>query len=359
MKIGLVARADLTGLGHQSREFARHMEPEKTLIIDLCHLSPKGLTLHPEWYTNPVVIHGVPKDKDTPELKEFVEGLDIIYTAETPYNYELFTMAEKQGVKTILHMNPEFNDYYLDHRLTAPTVFAAPTHWMYDTIPDPKIVLPVPIAMSRFRYVEREPGAPVKFLHVVGHPAIHDRAGTRDLLAALRYVESECTVTLKCQEPGHVSALISELGCNKGKYVTLVIDSTNVDNYWDLYTGHDVLIQPRRFGGLNLPAQEALAAGLVVLMPNISPNADLLPSDWLFPAEKYGHFMARQPVDLYLTNPLTLAGMIDRYADTEIIDNEKARSHLYAEPLSWDNQEMAYTSVFENIVAGNIPMVVA
>jgi hypothetical protein len=251
MKLGIVARGDDTGLGNQSREAVRHLQTEKVLVVDLCHLSPKRLTLHPDWYPGATIVRGVPTDDD---YRKFLDGLDLVLTFETPYNYELFAIAKSMGVKSVLQINPEFNDYYLDHRLTAPTVFAAPTHWMYDTVPDPKIVLPVPIAMSRFRYIEREPDAPVKFLHVIGNPAIHDRAGTKDLLAALPYIEAECTITLKCQDPGHVSSLISEMGYAKGKSVTLVIDSANVENYWDLYTGHDVLIHPRRFGGLNLPA---------------------------------------------------------------------------------------------------------
>lgn len=355
MRIGLIARADRTGLGNQCLEFARHMNPDKTLVVDLCHLSPKKLTLHPERFTNPVVVRGNP-DKDA--LEEFVKDLDIIYTAETPYNYELFSIAEEHGVKTVLHMNPEFNDYFLSPQLPRPTVIAAPTHWMLDSIPDPKIVLPVPVAVERFQGLWHETSSPTRFLHVVGNPAIHDRAGTRDLLAAIPHLTQPCIITVKCQEPGYVSLLIEELKIKKPPGVTLIVDSGTVEDYRNLYTNQDVLVHPRRFGGLNLPAQEALAAGMVVLMPYTSPNDDLLPGDWLFTCTRYGQFMARQPVDLYRTEPHAIASIMDRFADRDYTEAQRKRAHLYAEPLCWEDQKLAYDSVFENIVAGNIPMAV-
>ena len=35
MKLGLIARADNTGLGMQTWEFYRAMKPEKTLVVDI------------------------------------------------------------------------------------------------------------------------------------------------------------------------------------------------------------------------------------------------------------------------------------------------------------------------------------
>lgn len=43
-------------------------------------------------------------------------------------------------------------------------------------------------------------------------------------------------------------------------------------NYWDLYEGQGVLLQPRRYGGLCLPAIEAAGAGLALVMPDVCPN---------------------------------------------------------------------------------------
>lgn len=355
MKLGIVARGDDTGLGNQSREAVRHLQTEKVLVVDLCHLSPKRLTLHPDWYPGATIVRGVPTDDD---YRKFLDGLDLVLTFETPYNYELFAIAKSMGVKSVLQINPEFNDYFLSPQLHRPTVFAAPTHWMLDSIPDPKIVLPVPVAVERFQGLWHETSSPTRFLHVVGNPAIHDRAGTRDLLAAIPHLTQPCIITVKCQEPGYVSLLIEELKIKKPPGVTLIVDSGTVEDYRNLYTNQDVLVHPRRFGGLNLPAQEALAAGMVVLMPYTSPNDDLLPGDWLFTCTRYGQFMARQPVGLYRTEPYVIASIMDRFADRDYTEAQRKRAHLYAEPLCWEDQKLAYDSVFENIVAGNIPMAV-
>lgn len=47
-----------------------------------------------------------------------------------------------------------------------------------------------------------------------------------------------------------------------------------VEDYWRLYDGMEVLILPRRYGGLSLKVQEALGAGMVVVMSDVSPNRE-------------------------------------------------------------------------------------
>jgi glycosyltransferase involved in cell wall biosynthesis len=42
-----------------------------------------------------------------------------------------------------------------------------------------------------------------------------------------------------------------------------------------MYRGQHLLVIPRRYGGLCLPALEAAAAGLAVLMPDCLPNEEL------------------------------------------------------------------------------------
>ena len=41
MRLGLIARCDQSGLGVQTHEFYRHMQPDKTLVIDVGHLYNK------------------------------------------------------------------------------------------------------------------------------------------------------------------------------------------------------------------------------------------------------------------------------------------------------------------------------
>lgn len=55
--------------------------------------------------------------------------------------------------------------------------------------------------------------------------------------------------------------------------VDLSVRTRGVDDRWDQFRGQDVLVLPRRYGGLSLPTLEALAAGLVVVMPACPPNS--------------------------------------------------------------------------------------
>jgi glycosyltransferase involved in cell wall biosynthesis len=314
VKLGLIARADNTGLGIQSWEFARHMAPERTLVIDVGHLADSGLhcnkATHAERYPGAIMSTGwIPP---RPLLIEFLRGLDAVFVCETPYNYELFSLAKRLGVHAVLQYNWEFLDYARRRDLPIPALFAAPSTWHYgDLRYANKILLPVPIATDRFTPREHGPTA-THFLHIVGRPAIHDRNGTDALLAALEHVTAEVTVTLKCQEPGHLKALTANVRAPGN--VALSLDYSPVADYWDNYTTGDVLVMPRRFGGLCLPVQEAIGAGMPAIMPAITPNHDWLPASWLVPAHRQGQFTGRSPIELYGVHPRELAAKLDRFA---------------------------------------------
>jgi glycosyltransferase involved in cell wall biosynthesis len=305
MRIGLIARADNTGLGTQCWEFYRAMKPAKTIVVDLS--AQKGNKLYPDRYPDAEIVKDFPTAED---FTAFLDGLDALFTCEIPYGYELFRLADEAGVKTVLQYNFEFLDYLKRPHLPTPTLFAAPSPWRFEDVPYAnKRLLPVPIATDRFNPTSKS-GPAKHFLHIAGTPAVHDRNGTADLLKALRYVQSDITVTIKCQAPRYVPTLLQRHQIPQN--VTLIVDHSEVVNYWDNYTG-DVLILPRRFGGLCLPAQEALAAGMPVVMPSISPN-EWLPADWLVPATLAGRFMTRTMIDLYTVDHRALAVKIEQLA---------------------------------------------
>lgn len=341
MKIGLIARADNTGLGNQTWEFARHMEPAKVLVVDLGHL--KRNTLYPDRYPDATVVHGFP---DAPTTTRFLDGLDVVFTCETPYSPWLFSLAPRRGVKTVLQYNYEFLDPRPDHGM--PTLLAAPSTWHYDDVDHPnKILLPVPIALDRFPPRPR-PTTATHFLHVTGKPAVDDRNGTGDLLEALRMVRSEITVTITCQEPNYVQQMLRPLPAN----VRLSVQCADVENYWDLYRDAHALVMPRRFGGLCLPVNEALGAGMPVIMPDVSPNNDWLPREWLVPAIKTGELRVRRKLDVYSVDHRELAAAIDRFAtDRTLYARAADDAATTAKSLSWDNMRPVYERAFEDLAA--------
>lgn len=342
-RIGLIARADNRGLGIQTWEFAQHMNPAKTLVLDVPSEQPLPFRNR---FPNAVTVQGWPEPGN---FATFLQGLDSVYTAETPYHHSLFSIAEQWGVRTVLHVNPEFLDH-LDHpELPKPTVFACPTSWMFDLIPQPKTLLPFPVATERF-----QPNTATEaknFLHIVGRPAIHDRNGTEDLLEALQYISSDITLTICCQQQGYVEQLIADMPRLGKKFPTdnvrLVVRSRDCENYWDNYTGQEVLVQPRRFGGLCLPMQEALAAGMPAIMPDVSPNRDRLPDSWLVSAKEYGSFEVRgQPITIFRTDPAELASIIDGFASSRALYMEaKDTASTIAKVFSWENLKPRYDEV--------------
>lgn len=328
MRLGLIARAENTGLSIQTYEFYQHMHPVKTLLVDMSH--GRGRTFRPGLYPDAQVVQGIP----TPQvIKSFLRGLDVVFSAETVYNNVLYELAWQLGVKVVVQPNYEFFD-----RTAAPSLWAAPTMWHWDDLPAPKQLLPVPIATERFpERPQRETAT--RFLHIVGQPAVHDRNGTEDLLEALQYITTPIAVTIRCQDPGYVAKLLRRTAPTN---VKLHIDCADTPNYWDNYREGDVLVMPRRFGGLCLPAQEALAASMPVIMPAVSPN-EWLPAEWLVPATHEGRFTVRVPIDLYTVDHRALAAKIDQFAsDSTFFAEGCAKAQQLAKERSWDALKPEY-----------------
>lgn len=353
MSLGLVARADNTGLGIQSWEAHRHLRPAKTLVVDLAGRSATGkdLTVFPHRFPHGEVtsVAGIPTDDD---IQTWLDGLTTVFTMETPYNYRLYSLARQKGIQTVLQGNWELLDYLQpgEHQDHPPDVLALPSTWNLGharrLLSDRMRVihLSVPIATDRFSVNRNPPPTATRLLHVAGHPAAHDRNGTADLLAALARVTAEITVTMTCQRPGWLGSLIEPNRIPDN--VTLVIDSSPPEDYWDLYSGQHALVMPRRYGGLCLPVNESLGAHLPVLMPAISPNTRWLPEGWLTPAEVDHVFMAKTEIEVHRSHLSPLAARIDRLATDERFYTDCVRqARELAGRHSWDAQLTHYQEV--------------
>ncbi len=306
------------------------MHPAKVLVVDCPSLKP--LPIRRDWYPGAQWTEGWPTRED---CMQFLDGLDVVFSAETFYRDELPDICRGQGVKSVLQPNLEL----WDRTLPWPDLFCPPSLWRFDDFPDPKKHLPVPIATERFTPSDSSQAR--RFLHVVGRPAMHDRNGTADLLAALPLIRSDITLTIKCQEPGYVERHITSIPHN----VQLSIEAGDCRDYWDLYKDQHVLILPRRYGGLCLPAQEALAAGMPVIMPNIEPNG-WLPQEWLVPAQHAGNFYSKCHVNYYHTGPDVLAQRIDQFAtDPSFFRLAKKQARELAEGMSWKALRPLYEKV--------------
>jgi len=332
--VGLIARADNRGLGQQTWAFYRNVQPDRTLVLDVPSVQP--LDQHFGRFPGERVIKGFPSRRD---MDGFLDGLDVVYTAETGYGQHLWDAAETRGVSTVLHVNYEF--WNQEDR---PTVFALPTAWHREDLPDGAVMLPVPIEGDRLRPRTDPPRTASRFLHIVGRPAIHDRNGTPDLLDSLQHVTAPVTVVIACQQRGYVESL--QRNYRIPSHVTVEVRSADVSNYWENYVDADALLMPRRFGGLCLPAQEAIGCGLPVLMPDVDPNNTWLPKVWLAPALRSFTFQAKQPVDVFSVDTVQYAALIDRLAQDDVFYGYSVwKAESLRAALLWDTLLPKYREV--------------
>lgn len=341
MRIGLIARSDNTGLGIQSKEFFDHIPDCKALVIDMTEMSTSPIiTHHPERFPGQRVyrlpkgfklVGGIPSRV----IHEFLDGLDVVFAMETAYDYNIFHEAKKRGIKTILQLNYEFLDYP-NGVITPPDLFAAPSMWHYDQVPDRKKFLPVPVATERFTPSKREG----TFIHVGGRPAYNDRNGTNILAEAIKSVRNRATFIIKSQQGINFR--------NRNRHAELQVDFTNKENYWENYTG-GVLVLPRKYGGLCLPINEALAAGMPVIASNCSPNNLWLPEEWLVGGREYGVLHCKRKCAMFETSPKLLAQKIDEFCDPVFYERAVTKALELRESISWETLLPIYLKTFHEV----------
>jgi hypothetical protein len=340
-RLGLVAYGTATGLGYQTKAIYDHLRPAKTLLIDLSHR--KRLPLHPEWFPGAQVVRDAPTVQD---IAEFLDGLDVVLACETPANYGLFDQARKRGIRSVLAYNFEFLDYFRDPWLPRPTVFAAPSPWnvhRMDQGPFP-IVWELPVPVDPTGILQRQVTEARAFLHIGGRPAAYDRNGTLDfiyLAGQCRDLDAEWIVT--CQSP--TEDITRAL---RGTHVTLVADMPDPA---DLYRVGDVMVLPRRFGGLCMPAREAVTAGMPVIMPRIEPNTSWLPPEWLVPATLAGSFQAKTSIDLWQTDMQALEALVRRLnADPGLVQEWAKDARDIATRWTWDALLPVYRTFLDRVM---------
>lgn len=365
MKLGLIARADNSGLGMQTWEFYRHMEPEKTMVVDISKLNGNKQYLD-RYPHNAEVIHGIPT---APDIDKFLDGLDVVFIAEAAYNPYIYVKSKELGVKIANQYNYEFFDWFGTAPEVMPDLFIAPSMWNFATvnayvnhcnqhlganIGHTYLHCPVNRKALPFREIKQAR----TFLHVAGRSAAYDRNGTETVIRASKYLQTDAQIIIHFQGEqglGHQAtntiADYVELLAKDGDEEKVTIEQIEFENYADVYAQGDVLLLPRRYGGNCLPLNEALSTGMPVIMTDISPNNQFLPTKWLIPATPKETFHTRPnvTVDVYGADPVHLARRIDKFYNMDeadmIIQNLQANN--IAESISWDNMKWQYRDALE------------
>lgn len=338
MKIGLIARAEDRGLAHVTWDFYRAMKPDRTLIVDMGLLARQHFPIHAERYPDAPL---VPFDGSRfgVDMRPWLDGLDVVYTAETFYDPTFVPLCDEMGVATVCHVMPEFFKWATEPKLPVPTSWWNPTCWRRDVLPNTVRYVPVPVPLDPPSPL-REPRPPdeTTFVHVLGHQAMRDRNGTIALFRALRFVREPMRVRIVTQDP----RLPGESGW--GPRVDVQLITGGVHDRWDLYRDADVIVMPRRFGGLCLPVQEAMACGVVPMMSSCSPNQEEWPIISLRAVERGGIETGGGRVPTFDVDPRIIARHMDSWCVTPHEERRtyQALAARWVEAHTWNALEGLY-----------------
>lgn len=341
MKLGLVARAEQRGLGVLTHAVYRHLQPERTLVIDMGPLAG-GFAPDFDRYPGEMVVpfdgHLLPEHI----VRKWLRGLDVVYMAETAYDWRMVTWAREEGVRTVLHSMPEFWKHG-SQDLPMPDAVWNPTCWLHELLPPGSHVVPVPVEDDVWPIIPAGGGELLEVVHVAGHRAAGDRNGTLQLLAAARLVRKPMRITVHCQDERLPRVRTT------GNVELRLLPGGQEDRA-SLYAGAHIMVLPRRYGGLCLPAQEALGAGLALAMPLSPPNPETWP---ILPLR--GRWDSRQPtpsggVRSFATDPVHLARTLDNLAGRpEYLAELQQRGVEWAKAHSWSELGPMYRRMLEEV----------
>ena len=267
MTLAMIARADQGGLGAQTWEFARHVRPDKTLVVLVGHQT-RG-----EADVGRYIDLGLEVQTcylpSTEQEAWLLDGIDHLWTAETWYSPTLVHKARARGVVTTVHANPEMGVPEADRTWLA-------TDWLSHHFPD-AVVTPFPVAGDVLQ------GSPVPmartFVHVLSE-AMEDRNGTEIVLRAAELLTHPCRLLMMGKIPRNLHP-IARVG-----QVEITWLGHHPGLYYQAWPRADVLLMPRRFGGLCLPIQEAFAQQIPVLTLDLEPQRRWVSESWRVPARR-------------------------------------------------------------------------
>lgn len=338
MRLGVVGRGDSRGLAYQSQSYIKHLDVERVYGIDMQELSPYPNDWRPFTdHCSEVTIQKY-SQLDEQELRRWMRGLDVILSAETFYVEAIPNWAREEGVKTVLHINPEFSSWHIpNNKVPRPDVLINPTIWRQEEYPD-AIHLPMPVDREDFPFRQRTSAS--RFVHVAGHRAAADRAGTRIVIAALSRLK-DTDIVIRSQSSSGLSS----------PFVGQRMQEGSLPTRQELYEDADVVLLPRRYGGNHLTYNEAVSSGCpVICLDRIPENTwggnVLLPS--------YARSKLRTkggPIPVNDGKPPHLIRTIQELKnDPDRVAQLSLEADAYAASISWTKMALVYEAFLKAVV---------
>jgi hypothetical protein len=342
-RVGIIVRANSKGLGYQSLSAFQNYDFQSALLVTDGNRRAAERT---DWYPN---VHAVRYDpinhqfEDWDHVFAFMDEVDVIFSVETLYDWSLADLCRRRGIKTVVQGNPELYGHEGDPTRPHPDRWTWPTEWRTHLLP-PGPIVPVPVPNDCWAEAGKL-DEPLTLVHVGGHRANADRNGTELFMKALPQLASKEPIRVRVYSQEGRIPEPPRLPAN----VDLELKPHGVLDRWEMYDGAHALVMPRRYGGLCLPVQEAMTAGLAVLMTDCSPN----PQTWPVRAIPHGRGrMIHTPAGNIMTcvagERLVGQAMLRLQARPDSLEELMRGSREWAAKNTWENLRPMYDELFQS-----------
>jgi hypothetical protein len=323
MKLGIVVRDDNGGLGNLTYDAFRNLKPATTVVVQSrpCRGEPRPIVFEEAWTSTFLVSNPISDD-----IWEFLAPqADVWWTAETWYNNHAEKIIEDAGKKSVLYAMPE-----LFSGSTATQVWN-PTDYLQSRMPKGSKVVhwptDPPIKWNARTSIKR-------VLHISGG-AQYDRNGTELFLQALQHVSSSLEVMV--HQPDESNQTNDLLHRKMPSNIKMRQNTEYMDSMKVLFQWADLVVLPRRYAGLCLPAFEAFGHGCLVMMPEVDPQA-AWPIIGVPAFRERPRLMKGGKIPMWGVEPQMLASRIDAIAGSTIhpIVRASEEGRAWAETRSWE-----------------------
>lgn len=323
--LGIIGTDYNAGISHIAWSFAEQFNA-KTLLVH-----HKNLTSFPERFKNRRITKSITRE----DIDWLLDGIDTLFTIETPYDWTIYAEAKKRGIKTVLmpmyewlpKARPELKDVDL---------FVCPSIATYENLSGNKILVPSEVPVDTDKFTPREVKKAKIFLHISGHGGIQNRNSTPELLQAIPKVKSDVIFIINSQYP-----------INKINDSRVIIQDKNFENYWDMYDDGDVWLMPAKYGVAFLGIGESMATGMIPSITDMHPFNKYLDKEFLVKPSDINTvpLFFNQPQLHSSFRPDELANEIDRIAQLDL-SRHSARSLEMANEWSWKVWKPKYEEIF-------------
>lgn len=331
IRIGVIARVDSGGLANMTFDWWKNIPEITKCLTIISDSSYQNLMRYPEQ----IICHNFPTIE---EIDLFLKDIDVVVAFETPYNWNIFSMAKERNIKTVLVPMYEWTE---ENPTAQPDLYLCPSLMerdIYKFYPTKSDYIQNPIDRKLFKFKQRDKAHTFVFNN--GHGGVGGRNGIMALVEAIPLVKSKVNFII------HSQVQIPEITDPR-----VDVRLGEIKNRTDLYKDGDVLLFPRMFGALSLPTWEALSCGMPVLSTNLYPFNESLPKEWFFEPEggkKIQTSSLNRIIEIHYVNPKTLADKIDEWADRDITKDSKKAGEI-AEQFSWKTSKDKIIKLLETL----------